>query len=348
MATNLLISFIMRPYNQRKLARTLTIRTPNGVAEQLFVTIGGIDQWITIRGEDRANPVLLFVHGGPGAVYSILTPLVRAWERYFTVVQWDQRGAGKTFGKSGQSGAGVLTFDRLAQDGIEVAEFLRAHLGQQKIILIGSSVGSLTGLMMAKRRPDLFSAYVGTDQNTGSDSLRQSYQLTLDGLRAAGNTKGVRVVEQIGAHLAHLTPKEATQLHQWTLKASPAVPNMITDIMLPSMLASPDHSLRDLSAIARGMRYSDDQLFQQLMTTDLRALGLRFELPFFVFQGDSDALTPTATARAYFEEVMAPHKEFVLIERCGHLAAFARPDQFLAELLTHVRPLVVAGSHALR
>jgi pimeloyl-ACP methyl ester carboxylesterase len=178
--------------------------------------------------------------------------------------------------------------------------------------------------------------------------LRQSYQLTLDGLRVAGNTKGARAVERIGAHLERLTPNEATQLHQWALKASPAVPNMITDIILPSMLASPDHTLRDLAALARGMRYSDDQLFQELMMIDLRALGMRFELPFFVFQGDSDVLTPTATARAYFEEVTAPHKEFVLIERCGHLAAFARPDQFLAELRTRVRPLVVAESHALR
>ena len=141
----------------------------------------------------RSSCLLFFVHGGPGSTYSIFTPLLRSWEKDFTIVQWDQRGAGKTFRKNGKSGTGILTFDRLTLDGIEIAEFLRDHLGQEKIILVGSSVGSITGTAMAKRRPDLFSAYVGTDQNTSPDASELSYQLTLDWLRAAGNTKGVKV-----------------------------------------------------------------------------------------------------------------------------------------------------------
>lgn len=340
----MLTALITRKSNQRKLAKNLVITTPNGIVEERFVKIGGIDQWITIRGENRYNPVLFFVHGGPGSTYSIFAPLLRSWEKYFTIVQWDQRGAGKTLRKTGKSGTGILTFDRLTRDGIEIAEFLRNHLGQEKIILVGGSVGSITGTTMAKRRPDLFSAYVGTDQNTSSDAFELSYQLTLDWLLAAGNTKGMKAVEKIGANKAHLTPKQYTRLRQWTIKANPTIPNIITDILFPAMLTSPDHTIGDVMDILKGMNFSAEQLFHELVTFDLRQLGMRFEVPFFIFQGDTDAITPTVKAKEYFDELEAPHKEFVLIKQSGHLAAFARQEQFLNELLQRVRPLVIGYS----
>lgn len=346
MSSSMLTMMVTRKHIQRKNAKLLVIETPNGIAERRFVQIGGIDQWITIRGEDRSNPVLFIVHGGPASPYSIFTPLLRGWEKYFTVVQWDQRGAGKTFRKNGASGTGKITFERLTRDGIKVAEYLCDYLGQRQIVLVGSSVGSIIGTTMAKQRPDLFSAYVGTDQNASAAGLIRSYQITLEWLRAANDTKGVKAVEKLGSRLDHLTPKEWNQLNHWTIQANRAIPNMISDIMLPAMMSSPDHTLRDLSDIAKGMKYSVGQLFQELMTFDLRNLGTRFDVPFFIFQGDTDALTPTASAREYYSDIQAPHGEFVLIRQCGHLAAFARPEQFLAELLSRVRPLVVAEPRA--
>src|SRR5262245_33318307 len=223
---SLVTTFMRRRSMRRTLAQSLVITTPDGIDEQGFVKIGGIDQWISIRGEDRNNPVLVLVHGGPGAIYSIFTPLLRFWEPFFTIVQWDQRGAGKTFRKNGKTGSGALTFDRLARDGIELAHYLRGHLDQKRLILMGSSVGSIIGTTMAKWRPDLFSAYVGAVQHVSAAGLRVSYQLTLDGLRAQGNARGVRAVEKLGARLSELTPKEGTQLHQWTIKSNPTIPNM--------------------------------------------------------------------------------------------------------------------------
>ena len=342
MATNMFVTLMTRKITQKKLEKTLLITTPDGIVQERYIKVGGIEQWITIRGEDRHNPVLFFIHGGPGSTYSIFTPLLRSWEKYFTLVQWDQRGAGKTFRKNGKAGSGHLSFERLVQDGIEIAEFLHQTLGQP-LILVGSSVGSITGTIMAKQRPDLFAAYVGTDQNSTPDAGEISYQLTLEWLQASGNTRGVKVVEKLRARKGHLTPKEFTQMHQWTIKANPTIPNMIMDIMLPAMLTSPDHTLGDVIDIFKGMNFSTEQLFDELMGSDLRALGTRFELPFFVFQGDTDAITPTAAARAYFDTLEVPHKEFVLIKQAGHLAAFARPEQFLNELLHRVRPLALAS-----
>ncbi|MGH7695704.1 MAG: alpha/beta fold hydrolase, partial [Gemmatimonadaceae bacterium] len=141
------------------------ITAPNGIDEGKYVTIGGVEQWITIRGEDRSNPVLLFLHGGPGdATNPWSYAAFRPWLRKFTLVQWDQRGAGKTLGKNGPSLGGTITLDRMVSDGIELTELLRKTLNQDKVILVGHSFGSILGVLMVKSRPDLYHAFVGTGQ----------------------------------------------------------------------------------------------------------------------------------------------------------------------------------------
>ena len=107
------------------------------------------------------------------------------------------------------------------------------------------------------------------------------------------------------------------------------------------MLASPDHTIKDIVDIFRGMNFSLEHLFNELVAFDFNKIGREFELPFFIFQGDTDIITPTQTAKAYFDEIEAPHKEFSLIRQAGHLACFARPEQFLEELTRRVRPLAL-------
>src|SRR5918993_5864285 len=101
-----------RKARQRRTAKALEIDSRNGIVEQRFVRVGGIDQWIQIRGEDRDNPVLLVLHGGPGWPNAVFTLPLRSWERHFTVIQWDHRGAGKTLGRIGKVGSGEMTFNR--------------------------------------------------------------------------------------------------------------------------------------------------------------------------------------------------------------------------------------------
>src|SRR6185437_10062749 len=126
---------------RRRNARDYAIATPNGIQEGRYITLGGIEQWITIRGEDRNNPVILLVHGGPGDATSLYGwAFLRPWFKRFTVVQWDQRGAGKTYGRNGPSTPDV-TINRLAQDGIDLADSLRRTLKKEKIVLVGHSFG---------------------------------------------------------------------------------------------------------------------------------------------------------------------------------------------------------------
>jgi pimeloyl-ACP methyl ester carboxylesterase len=181
-----------RAYRQQLGARALAIQSSNGVEEGMYVKIGGIDQWIQIRGEDRSNPVILFVHGGPGGSTLPMSSGWQPWAKYFTVVQWDQRGAGRTFRMTGESVAATMTLAQMTQDGVEVAEFLRAYLHKDRIVLIGHSWGSFLGIHIVKQRPDLFHAYVGTGQVVGRQTFEKQFDLVvarLKGLAQAADNK---------------------------------------------------------------------------------------------------------------------------------------------------------------
>src|SRR5471030_1047078 len=127
-------------------------RASTGIDRSLFVPLGGIDQWINIRGEDRRNPVLLFVHGGPGEAQWPEAAHFRPWEKDFTVVQWDQRGAGHTYGRYGAK-TPDMTLDRIANDGVELAAYLCRTLDKKKIIALGHSWGSIIAVTMVQREP---------------------------------------------------------------------------------------------------------------------------------------------------------------------------------------------------
>ncbi len=176
------------------------ITAPQGIDEGKYLKVGGIEQWVTIRGEDRANPVVLLLHGGPGDATNPWGHAgFRTWLKTYTVVQWDQRGSGRTLGRNGRDSAATLTIDRLVQDGVELADALRRSLRKDKIILVGHSWGSVLGVLMAKAKPDLFQAFVGTGQV--GDPAR-GYHVAFDALlakaRAVGDARALRELEEAG------------------------------------------------------------------------------------------------------------------------------------------------------
>jgi pimeloyl-ACP methyl ester carboxylesterase len=293
-----------RAYRQHINAQILAIHTPNGIQEGMYIPIGGIEQWIQIRGEDRNNPVLLFVHGGPGASTLMFSSGWQPWEKYFTVVQWDERGTGRTYRKTGSSIAPTMTVDRMTQDGIEVVEFLRTHLHKNKVILVGHSWGSFLGIHMIKKRPDLFFAYVGTGQLIGVPTWKTMAMNSAQGFHDSG----------LGNNL----------------KISP--------------LMMPGFTLLDWYYFSRGYQLSQKHLLGPkgpMGKADLRSLGLDFSVPIFFFEGTQDFMAPLEPVEQYFEEISAPHKEFVQFEGSNHFLPLNRPDEFLKELCVRVRPLIV-------
>jgi pimeloyl-ACP methyl ester carboxylesterase len=329
-----------RKSRQHKVAQALVINTPNGIVEERFVRVGGVDQWIQIRGEDRDNPVLLVLHGGPGWPNAVFTLPLRPWERHFTVVQWDHRGAGKTLGRIGKVGSGEMTFNRRVTDAIELVDFLRNYLRKDKVILLAESMGTLAGLPLVKQRPDLFHALVVTDLYVDlARNEARKYEMTLERLRAAGNTKGVEALERVGGDPTKWDLGAWNTNMAWAFKTNLPTPNLDRKLLFPLALSSPIYTLSDLYYLFMGFQWSTEQMYDEMMNYDARRLGTRFDLPFFLFQGESDVITLTALATEYFAEVEAPSKDVALIKDAGHFAAFTQPDRFLTELLTRVRPL---------
>src|SRR5262245_10928819 len=167
------------------------------IAEARYQTIGGAEQWITIRGANAANPVLLFLHGGPGDIQSPLSDIYQPLEQNFVLVQWDQRGAGRTLARAGRQQP--VSLEQLTRDGIELAEYLRSYLHATSLTLVGHSWGSYLGVHIVKRRPDLFRAFIGTGQVVRwVDIVSAEYRFTLDRARASGNQAAIVDLERLG------------------------------------------------------------------------------------------------------------------------------------------------------
>ncbi|MGW5462237.1 alpha/beta fold hydrolase [Streptomyces sp. NPDC003996] len=329
-----------RALKRRALAKRLAITAPNGIDESSYVRIGGIDQWISVRGEDRANPVILEIHGGPGASNLVFTPRTRAWERHFTIVRWDMRGAGKTFAAGGPEGQGELTLDRLHEDTLEVTAHIRARLAVDKVLLLANSFGTVTGLRLARDHPELYSAYVGTDQNIVEGGRNPSaYEGLLARLEKAGRKKQLARMAAIGPDRSAWSPHEWAEYAKTVVTTDPLTYDTMKTVVIRSLWFSPLHTLRELRTYLKAQTFSES-LGPQAMTIDEYAEGTAFQLPFFVFQGESDVLTPPQPARRFHDEVTAPVKDFALIRGASHFASFRHPDQFLELMLTKVRPVV--------
>jgi pimeloyl-ACP methyl ester carboxylesterase len=318
----------------------VAVSAPLDVEE--FVKIGGLDQWVSIRGKDPDAPALLMVHGGPGAAWSgfSMQPAT-SWEKDFVLVRWDQRGAGRTFGRSGPVGADI-TIDRMAQDGVEVAEYVRRRLHKDRVILMGVSWGSVLGVLMAKARPDLFYAYIGVGQVVSwrkGEAL--AYTQVLAKARAAGDQTGISALEKIGPP-PYVSQRSVGVRSNWAPHFEPGAPTNAELMKMP--YSAPGYSPEDAQNWLEGLESSQDHFFGEKMDgpftkVDLTQLDLRFNLPVFMFQGTEDDIAPATLAEAYAHSLRAPRVEYVPISGAGHYAFMTKPELFLSLLTQRVRPL---------
>jgi pimeloyl-ACP methyl ester carboxylesterase len=334
-------ALVYRAWRQHQAGQRMVISSADGIDEATFVPIGGSPQWVTIRGQNRKNPVVLMLHGGPGNEIKSFAPRFLPWEKDFVVVQWDQPGAGRTFGAAGRVIDPDLTVERIARDGNELAGWLGHHLHQPRIVLLGWSWGSALGVYMIKARPDLYSAYVGTGQVVSmQEGEALAYRRVLAKARQRQDPEAVEALEQIGPPPYDSIRKLGIQ-RTW---ASKYEGGSVLFAVISSAFLAPRGSLRDMYDSLSGMMQSQDHFFGPTMkgpfaNTDLRRLGNRFELPVFVIEGTEDDYTPADLSRAWVDGLSAPAKAFIPIEGAGHLALITRGDEFLSAMLDSVRPV---------
>jgi len=309
------------------------------IKEEMYVTIGGIDQWITIKGDDRSNPAILFLHGGPGdAASPFADSYYPGWEKDFTLVQWDQRGAGRTFAKTGESVAPTMTVERMTEDGIEVTEYLKRHLHKKKIILTGGSWGSILGIRMAHARPDLFYAYLGYSQVT---NFPQDFVASYAKVRAIAQSKNDSAAL---ATLDALGPPPWDSMQKWGSYFGILGPYQAEIAPSPfpkyALASEYEPDLKEGGPWRKADAFTQRLYFEGRMGyADLTEIT-DFRIPIFIFHGEADLIIPIERVRAYFHTIRAPRKEFYAVPGTGHNPSAAELAKLREVLLTEVRPLV--------
>lgn len=321
------------------------ILTPQGVERLEAVRIGGIDQWASIRGRDRRNPVLLVIHGGPGYV---LMPeswwMSRDWEEYFTVVLWDQRGAGKTLLINDPAKlAPTMTLERSVTDAEEMVVWLRKEFGKHKVFVLAHSAGTYVGLQLATHHPDWLYAYIGVGQMADMpESERRGWAFAMDQARAAGNAQAVRELQSIAPYFApgHPSPLKDLYLERKWVGYFGGVMAYRHDNDADSDLVklSPDYSREELRHIYDGNEFAERFLLADLIDGDWSVMR-RFGCPMFLFEGRHDYNASSEVAHEWFEKVEAPAKQFVWFEDSAHMPMTEEPGKFLVSLVRFVRPL---------
>jgi pimeloyl-ACP methyl ester carboxylesterase len=324
------------------------IVSANGVDEAKAIEIGGIQQWITVRGRDRANPILLVIHGGPAAPDLPNRYLYEpSWADYFTVVQWDQRGGGKTFELNDPDRvAPTLSKERMIQDAQEVVAYLRTNYGKQKIFVLGHSWGSLVGLSLAERKPEWLYAYIGVGQIIDMhEGEKISYEWTLNEARKAGNQQAINELTAIAPYPETDGSVPLDKLgteRKWSIIFGGLIHGRKSyDTLENTEKISPDYTETDFKAIDQGSAFTLPKLLPDLMSGDFTKVK-KLNCPVLMFAGRYDYTTPSVLVKRWFDGVEAPSKRFVWFENSAHMIYEEEPGRFFVDMVQDALPLAAA------
>jgi pimeloyl-ACP methyl ester carboxylesterase len=316
-------------------AGTPPLEGPNAIASLEKVELGGVEQWILIRGRDRAHPVLLYLHGGPG---SAMIPLARRFstrlEDHFVVVHWDQRGSGKSCGSSVPDES--LALEQFLSDTHELVEWLRSHFGAEKIYLLGHSWGSILGTLTVQRHPELFYAYVGLGQVVDMKRNEEiSYRFVVDRAKTEGNEEALAELGEIKP--PYRNTDELTTQRKWLSYyrgdiAEGGGPWQFA----PALVLSPEYTLLEKLFYLPCVFNSVEHAWDDIEHIDFIKTISRLDVPVYFFTGRHDYNTPFELVEEWVSVLDAPHKEIVWFENSAHMACIEELERFQDELVDRV------------
>lgn len=309
------------------------------IAVQESVVLGGTRQWLLIRGAHRNKPVLLFIHGGPGSPYmGFAHQFQSALEQSFVVVQWDQRGAGKSFPDTAPAS---MTVQQFQSDTHEMVLYLKQRFGRDRIFLLGHSWGAYLGLQEAWQHPENIHAYVGTGQMVDLlEQERQSHRWALSQAHLRQDTTAIGRLEALGEPPYPDPVKGMGEKYEWLWTYGAMLDGETGPFpFVKGMLCSPDYSLLDIAHFVQGTSFSIEQLARNEGSGfwRLRAPGpqAHFQVPVFFISGEQDRVTPAEMVKDYAQQLDAPTKQVFLIPGAGHFAFYTARERF-GEAMTEV------------
>ena len=319
-----------------------------GIDAMEIAEIGGIQQAMYFRGKDIDNPVILVLHGGPGLPMNMLLHAYQYdWETDFTVVNWDQRLAGRTLLLNSLEIVETMSMECMLADAREVTQYIKQKLNKDKIIVMGFSWGAVLGTTLVQTYPEDYSAYIGVGQIVeGKEGERARYEKALEQARAAGNRGDIAALE---AFAPFALPEDYDESIDMLMGVGPYLSKYLpSGVSIPRLMAgvvstTPYYKLSEL------LRFLSDDVFNQYPipisryiyeTYDARSLGAEYEMPVYYIMGVNDWQTPYPVAKAFFAEISAPDKSFFSIPGAGHWAMLDNKAEFSRVLLEEIRPRI--------
>jgi pimeloyl-ACP methyl ester carboxylesterase len=305
---------------------------PGSISEKLHITINGVEQGMFIKSRDVRNPVLLFLHGGPGMPeYWLTQRYPTGLERHFTVAWWEQRGAGLSYGPD--IPPETMTIEQFISDTMVVTDYLRERFGAEKIYLMAHSWGSYVGIQVAARQPGAFHAYIGISQITHQvRSERLSYEYMLQRFTERGDSRMVRRLAAAPVTLSVPLPAAYDALrdkamHMLGVGTTRDMRSVVTGLFLPSW-SFREYTLGEKVKLWRGKRFSRRfGLWDQMQASDLTTLVTELDIPAYFLHGSYDYTVSCPMAKSYAGRLKAPMVGFYTFEGSAHSPFLEEPER---------------------
>jgi pimeloyl-ACP methyl ester carboxylesterase len=318
----------------------------NSISEIRKVKIGNLTQTILIRGENINNPVLLYLHGGPGTTELIPFRMFhKKLEKYFTVITWEQRGTGMSF--STEIPENTMTINQFVADAHELTEYLLKEFQQKKILVVGHSWGTALGLLLVQKYPEQYYAYVGSGQEVNpKEGEKISYQFLMT--KAKWNQEAFEELFPLNSPEPYLTIDKSGEWYEkikthrkWLIRLGGELYNQTDYSMLFNMntIIAPEYSLMDFINFGRGSVFSLKTMWPQIMKLNFSKQIPQINIPVFILQGRHDYNTPSILAEDYFNELISPNKNLIWFENSGHHPMYEEPEKYDNILINKVLPL---------
>lgn len=328
--------------------RTPKIKNADGKIKEKSITsleqvsLGGLKQWILIRGHSTDNPILLFLHGGPGSSeMAFAYKYGRNIEKKLTVVHWDQRGSGKSFSR--KIPKETMHIEQFVSDAHELITYLLKKFNKKKVILVGHSWGTVIGTLLSQRHPELIHAYIGIGQVVNIDlNEKVSHKFTLDEAIKEGNKKAIKQLSKLHPPYSNEQIMQLNKQRKWLNYYGGAIYGQKKSwFLIKHIFKSPEYTIRDFMKFINGILFSLTNMWTEMVeTVNFFEDVLEWKIPVYFIVGRYDYNTPFELSEKYFLQITAPKKEFFWFEKSAHSPNYLEPDKFEKVLFSIVKDIV--------
>ncbi|MFS0862963.1 alpha/beta fold hydrolase [Fredinandcohnia sp. 179-A 10B2 NHS] len=317
----------------------------NSISKIEKINLGGVDQWITVRGKHKDLPLLLFLHGGPGSPQTgAQRKYLAELEEKFVVVNWDQRGSGKSY--SSRVSPESMNVNQIVADAYELSQYLLAQFYKRKLYIMGQSVGAAYGLLFVHRYPEIVNAYIGINQPIHrEEEEKRSYEYAYEMAKRKGNRKAQRELKKIGppSNGVYQKIEDMVLQRKWLTKFNGVTYKMNAALVNLSYIMSTHLTLKEKVSFMKGFGFSSKNLWDEITALNFFELVPEVKVPVFLIAGQHDRIVFPELIEEYYLFLKAEYKQLVIFEESGHYACFEEKEKFIDLLINKVLPIGFEG-----